>query len=52
MRASDKKAKPIVVPGNWTRQGYDHLGIPYPEKAPRPDPGVNGQVSMAENGEE
>ena len=35
-----------------TRQGYDHLGIPYPEKAPRPDPGVNGQVSMAENGEE
>ena len=35
-----------------TRQGYDHLGIPYPEKAPRPDPGVNGQVSMTENGEE
>ena len=22
--SSDKKAKPIVVPGNWTRQGYDH----------------------------
>ncbi|MBO4619525.1 MAG: DUF4981 domain-containing protein [Victivallales bacterium] len=22
--SADKKAKPIVVPGNWTRQGYDH----------------------------
>ena len=35
-----------------TRQGYEHLGIPYPERLTRPDPGVDGQVSMAETGDE
>ncbi|MBE6725021.1 MAG: Holliday junction branch migration DNA helicase RuvB [Ruminococcaceae bacterium] len=32
-----------------TRQGYEHLGIPYPEKPARPDPGINAQVSMTED---
>ena len=35
-----------------TRLGYEHLGIPYPVKAPKPDPGFDGQVSMAEGEEE
>ena len=35
-----------------TRQGYEHLGIPYPDKPARSEPGIGSQVSMTEDGEE